>query len=202
MKVDAEAFTALGALCMQFGKVDRITYHPDGTPESDTDHTVMLGILATAFAEAHLPELDLGMVAQFALVHDFIEVYAGDTPTLRLTAAIAADKKKREDAAFKRISVEYAASYAWLPAMILLYETRELPEARYVKAMDKMLPKITHILNHGRTIREEGMSWDDVQERYSRQREELLSYAADFPALFDLRDALTSMVFKELELKL
>lgn len=58
----------LGQLCLQFGRVNRVTYHEDGRRlESDTDHTVMLGILACAFAEQYAPHLDLGLVAQFTL---------------------------------------------------------------------------------------------------------------------------------------
>ena len=39
----------LADLILRFGRVNRATYHPDGErPESDTDHTVMLGILACA----------------------------------------------------------------------------------------------------------------------------------------------------------
>ena len=77
----ADAVIALGRLALRFGRVDRITYHDDGvTAESDTDHTVMLGLIACAFAAAHLPDLDVGLIAEFAPVHDLVEVYAGDTP--------------------------------------------------------------------------------------------------------------------------
>jgi len=81
----------LGQLALAFGRVNRITRHEDGTtPESDTDHTVMLGLIACALAERWYPHLDRGLVAQYALVHDLVEVYAGDTPTLAIDAAGAA----------------------------------------------------------------------------------------------------------------
>src|SRR4051812_28867071 len=100
-----QAVIYLGELILAFGKVDRGTYHPDGvTPESDTDHTVMLGILACAFADVFAPELDRGKIAQFALVHDLAEVYAGDTLTLRtLTEEQKLEKEERELEALKRI---------------------------------------------------------------------------------------------------
>jgi putative hydrolase of HD superfamily len=185
----------LGRLTLMFGRVDRITYHEDGeTPESDTDHTVMLGLIGCAFAARHLPMLDLGLVAQSALVHDLVEVYAGDTPTLRINDAERVSKQAREQAAVARIEDQFAETLPWVPAMIDSYEQRLLPEARYVKALDKLLPKITHILNGRRTIREQGMDRDELAARYALQGAELLGYAADFPPLFELREELIAMV--------
>lgn len=78
----ADVTLNLGRLALLFGRVNRITKHDDGmTLESDTDHTIMLSLLACAFASKYMPDLDIGRVAQFALVHDLVEAYAGDTAT-------------------------------------------------------------------------------------------------------------------------
>ena len=191
-----DAVVGLGQLALAFGRVDRITYHEDGrTPESDTDHTVMLGLVACAFAAAKLPQLDLGVIAQLALVHDLVEVYAGDTPTLRITDEQKADKTAREHAAQDRIEIEFMGHLPWVPELIDDYEFRWSPEARYVKAMDKMLPKITHILNNLRAVREQEMGLHELSKRYNDQLVELREYAADFPPLFELRDDLLSILF-------
>src|SRR3954468_11904498 len=102
---DVAAVLDLARLVLDFGRVDRITYHPDGvTPESDTDHTVMLALIGCALAERHFPELDRGRIAMHALAHDLPEVYAGDTPTLHAPSAeLRQAKRDREDAAFWRI---------------------------------------------------------------------------------------------------
>ena len=66
---------SLAKLLLQFGRTNRITYHEDGvTPESDTDHTVMLGVMACAFAARYAPHLNNGKIAQFAFIHDLVEV--------------------------------------------------------------------------------------------------------------------------------
>jgi 5'-deoxynucleotidase YfbR-like HD superfamily hydrolase len=185
--IDAEAVVDLGHLALAFGRVDRITYHEDGvTPESDTDHTVMLGLVACAFAARHLPDLDLGRVAQYALVHDLlvhdlVEVSGGDTPTLRISAHQKAVKRERERLALERIGREFALRLPWLPDTIHRYERQGDPEARYVKALDKLLPKITHLLNGGVTLRQQAMGRDELAARYAAQGVELLGYAADFP---------------------
>jgi putative hydrolase of HD superfamily len=187
-------------LVLDFGRVDRITFHPDGvTPESDTDHTVMLGLLACALADRYFPDLSVGLIAQYALVHDLVEVYAGDTPTLQtLTTAAKAAKKSREWDAFTRIAVEFDETLPWLAVMIAQYEALTTREARFVKALDKLLPKITHILNGAVTIHQQGMSANELATRYETQIGELEAYAADFPELFDLRAVLVDRVLAQL----
>ncbi len=187
-EVDTDAVLHLGALALKFGRVDRITRHDDGvTPESDTDHTVMLGLIACAFASRHLPGLSLGLVAQFALVHDVVEAYAGDTPTLRITTGGKAAKAEREAVALDRLHREFDTAYPWLTRWIELYESQSMPEARYVKALDKLVPKIVHLLNAGATMREQGLSVAEVDARYRQQLDELWAYAGDFAPLFELR---------------
>lgn len=200
MTVTTQAVIDLGQLALQFGRVDRITKHEDGTTfESDTDHTVMLGLVACAFARNELPGLDIGLVAQYALVHDLVEVYAGDTPTLRTqTDADRAAKAQREDAALLQIGQRFAMRLPWLASTIAEYELRRTPEARYVKAMDKLVPKITHLLNDCVTVRDQGMDKAQLAARYADQFDELCSYAADFPPLFDLRAELIEMVMERM----
>lgn len=194
------AIIRLGELSLQFGLTNRATYHPDGiTPESDTDHTVMLGLIACAFADLHRElGLDMGLVAQYALVHDLVEVYAGDTPTLRqLSADAAADKAAREHDAYLRIAEEFAFTLPWVATTIADYELRRTPEARYVKALDKLLPKITHLLNDCATVREQGMDAEALAARYRTQPVEMRAYAADFPAVFELRAELVDLVLQK-----
>jgi putative hydrolases of HD superfamily len=145
---------ALAKLSFAFGRVNRVTFHEDGvTPESDTDHTVMLGIIACALADEinndvnPLPRpLDLGAVAQFAFIHDIVEVYAGDAQTLTITDKERASKNDRERAATDRIIDEFG-SLSWLGCTLLTYERQGEPEARFVRVVDKILPKLTHLLN-------------------------------------------------------
>lgn len=138
----AEAALDLARLALRFGQIHRTAvYHPDGvTPESDTDHTVMLGWIACALAALCFPQLDIGLVAQFALVHDAPEVYAGDTPTLRIDDAGRVAKGERERAAVDRLVAEFGERLPWFPNAIRLYEEQRLPEARFVRAWTRCCP--------------------------------------------------------------
>jgi putative hydrolase of HD superfamily len=177
-----KAVIDLGNLILQFGKVDRATYFPDGvTPESDTDHTVMLGIIACAFADAFAPELDRGKIAQFALVHDLAEVYAGDTHTLGIqTEQQKKEKEEREYEALERIKREFDSVFPWIGKTIESYESLDTSEARFVKFVDKVLPKITHLLSSGVRLRQSGIGKEDMERHHKHQYESIsATYGAD-----------------------
>jgi 5'-deoxynucleotidase YfbR-like HD superfamily hydrolase len=196
----ADDVISLGRFSLLFGRVERATFHEDGRRrETDTDHAVMLGIIACGLAERFYPELDTGLIAQFALVHDLVEAYAGDTPTLKISADERTAKEQREKDALRRIAYEFSAAFPTIPHAISSYETGIAPEARFVKTVDKLVPKITHILNKGATLRAQGIKKREAQATYERQREELREYAADFPVLLDLRDVLVMRMMSGLE---
>jgi len=180
----ADALTDLGALALAFGRIDRTAcFHPDGvTRESDSDHTVMLGWVAPALAARCRTGLDAGLVAQFALVHDAVEVFAGDTPTLRITDQGRADKAAREHAAAQRWREMFAASLPWLPEMIGRYERQAEPEARFVRAADKCLPKIVHLLDGCAGLREHGVSAAELTDTFTRQEADMRAYAGELRA--------------------
>jgi hypothetical protein len=68
-----------------------------------------------------------------------------------------------------------------------------------VKALDKLLPKITHLLNGGVTLRQQRVGRDELAARYAAQGLELLGYAADFSPLLKLRTALVRQVLATLQ---
>jgi putative hydrolase of HD superfamily len=174
----------LTRLLLAFGLTNRATHHADQiTRESDTDHTVMLGIIACAFAAKMAPRLDQGKIAQFALVHDLVEVYAGDTPTMRIMSEEDTQKKKgSEEAALERIKNEYADSYPWIHETIEEYESLATPEARFVKVVDKALPKFVHIINQGTTARSLGHTRESATAFHEHQNEKLgKTYGSDQP---------------------
>lgn len=173
---------ALGRLILQFGRTNRATCHEDGeTPESDTDHTVMLGIIACAFAARFAPQLHLGKVAQFALIHDLVEVYAGDTATLKhMSNEDQREKTNKEHVALQLIQKEFGDTFPWIHETIEEYERLDTPEARFVKTMDKSMPGITHSLNEGAAARKFGHSAQALKAIRDTQREKMkATYASD-----------------------
>ena len=188
-----DALVHLGELAMAFGKIDRTAcYHPDRrTKESDTDHTVMLGWLACAIAARWFPELNVGLIAQFALVHDAVEVYAGDTQTLRISSEEREAKAAREAASLDRIGDEFGPVLPWFPELIKRYEWQYAPEARFIKALDKSLPKIVHLLDRMAGLREFGIDKPELETMLADQTAAVAKYAGEFEMLMEIRAELT-----------
>lgn len=171
----------LADLALRFGRVERATFHPDGQrPESDTDHTVMLGLLAIQIAgdNPHLG-LDIMRLGTLALVHDFAEVYAGDTDTTGgLTPEQRAEKEAREKAALDQLGEVLGESY--IPSLIAMYERQRSPEVRFLRYLYKITPKLTHALNGNAAIRRQGHSVEWLRERHRQQGAELAERYPEF----------------------
>lgn len=170
---------------MRFADVNRATSNLDGiTPESDTDHTVMLGIVGCAFAAQLVPNLDLGKIAQFAFVHDFTEVLTGDVDTLK--PFDAAQKALKEKKALESLGQTFG-ELPWLYTTIAEYESLASSEARFVKVLDKVLPKITQLASNGKTLTDRGMDSVKLKEFMDKQFNDIAnSYGKDQPAALEL----------------
>lgn len=192
----ADALIELGHLALAFGRIDRTAvYHPDGvTPESDTDHTVMLGWLGPALAHRCFPQLDVGLVAQFALVHDAPEVLAGDTPTLRIDDDGRRAKAACEAAAVVELGRRFGVSLPWFPETVAAYEEQVLPEARFVRGLDKCLPKIVHLLDGCAGLTRQQMRRAELADVFDRQAADMARYVGEFAALMDVRAELVGRV--------
>lgn len=131
----------LGELTVRFADVHRSTLYPDGHYENDTEHSFHLAISATEIAASYHPELDVGLVSQFSIVHDLAEIYAGDVPSFTLTDAERAKKEAAEKIGLERLLNELPSHTAKL---LRRYEEQQEPEARFVRLIDKLLPPIIH----------------------------------------------------------
>lgn len=190
----------LGKLMLAFGRTMRATHHEDGERrESDTDHTVMLGVMACAYADVFAPELDKGKIAQYALVHDLVEVYAGDTVSFaQYDTGVLKKKDEDEAAALERIKDEFGVVYPWIGDTIEEYEQLESREARFVKVMDKVMPKIVHILNKGATVRSLKGTRASTKEFHEHQFGKLsTSYGADQMEAMELLKCINATVQEE-----
>ena len=195
---DVDAVVRLGKVALEFARIERATAMEDGvTPESDTDHTVMLGLIACAYASAHDKTLSVGRVAQFALVHDLVEVYAGDTNTYGLTAhTLKESKEAREAHALARIKEEFDSTVPWLSRTIEEYESLDSKEARFIRTLDKALPKVTNILNEGKRLRSHGGEGEFAEFCEKQQATLLATYGHDQPYVLELYQKLVERVLK------
>ena len=172
---------ALADLTLALGEVNRATQHPDGRAETDTTHTVMLSLIAADLAPDE--GVEVADAVLFALVHDLAEAYAGDTNTARaLNPEQAQAKAEREAAALARIRQDLTAS-PWIVAAIDAYERQEDPACRFVRYLDKIMPKLTHRRNGCAAVKAIGMTVQDVRENHVKQGIALRTQYPEFPTL-------------------
>ncbi|WP_242905040.1 HD domain-containing protein [Actinomadura terrae] len=149
--------------------------------ENDAEHSWHLALMVMVLAEYADEPIDVERTLRLVLVHDLVEIYAGDT--FLYDAVAAADQAEREEAAAD-------ALFALLPpdqegtfrALWDEFEARETPEARFAKAMDRLQPLLLNFGNEGGTWRTFGVTAADVRRRKSvigDASAELGDYAAE-----------------------
>ncbi|HEU5122195.1 MAG TPA: HD domain-containing protein [Candidatus Saccharimonadales bacterium] len=111
----------LSRVVNRFMEVKRVTVR-EGRFETDGEHTLHLQFLAVAYAARYHPELDLGKVGLYGLVHDFIEAYAGDVNSLKATAEDIARKALVEKVALNRLENELGEAWPDFISLIKRYE--------------------------------------------------------------------------------
>ena len=144
----ADECIRLGAIAMRFARVERTPRHADGRRETDVEHSYMLSLIAAEIAAEYYPDLEPGLVAQFANVHDLVELHTGDVPTFAISAEELAQKSAAEREALKLLLKTLPPHTA---AILERYERQEEAEARLVRAVDKLLPLVVD--THGDGIR-------------------------------------------------
>lgn len=197
----AEKLLDIAHLSLKFARVNRVTLHEDGVrPESDTDHTVMLSIAACSLAEAlYKNRLDIGKVAQFAIVHDLVEVHAGDTNTINISNDGRAEKEEREMKSLQLIEQEFSSVYPWIHSTIEAYERKDTPEARFVKTLDKAVSKMTNTLNRGAALKKLGTTYEEIESHFRTQIDDYREkYGEEFPELLDILEELMQNMLKEI----
>jgi putative hydrolase of HD superfamily len=146
--------------------VERRNWLADGSRRENTaEHSWHLGIAIIVLAPFTTEPIDLGRALSMALVHDIVEIDAGDTFAYDQGAA-AADKRAREVAAAARLfGILPDATGDHFHALWDEYELGETPEARFVMAVDRLSPMLLNLAEGGSTWREHGISRSRVVER-------------------------------------
>lgn len=142
----------LGKVAIDFSRVDRIPRYPDGERENDVEHSYMLALVAPEIAYALELNLDYGLLSQYAIVHDIVELETGDVATFLATDALLTEKAQREHEAMTRLRTTLP-SYTY--HLLQQYESQDDPESRFVKLVDKLLPLITDIIGQGKRVMHE-----------------------------------------------
>lgn len=138
--------------------------------ENDAEHAWHMALMAILLSEYANEEIDILKTVTMILLHDVVEIDAGDT------YAYDEEGKKtqaeREEAAAKRI-------YGMLPKeqadryyrLWREFEERSTPEAKFARAMDNIQPLMLNHATDGRAWQERGIDVSQVYGRNARTAE-------------------------------
>ena len=181
---DRERFSKQMEFIVEIDKLKHIERQSalcDGTrQENDTEHSWHIALMALLLSEyANSIDIDLLKVIKMLLIHDLVEIYAGDTYAYDLVGNTHKENREREAA--KRI-------FGILPddqneEMLSLWEEFEstsTPEARLASALDKLQPLILGYNNKGWSWKKHGVASSQVIESkkdIAKGSEDLWEYA-------------------------
>lgn len=129
--------------------------------ENDAEHSWHLAMFAVVLAEYASCRVNESQVLRMLLIHDLVEVYAGDT--FVYDSAAAAGQEERERAAAERLFPQLPEDQATaLRALWDEFEQRRTPEARFARALDRVQPLLLNFHTQGSTWRPHGVTRADV----------------------------------------
>ena len=140
-----------------------------GRNENDAEHAWHMAIMAYLLREYANEKVDIAKVMLMCLIHDIVEIDAGDTYAYDTEALKT--QKAREDAAKERIfSLLPEDQKAELISLFDEFEENRSPESKYAHAMDNLQPLILNNSNGGGDWREHGVTARTVYGRQEKTR--------------------------------
>ncbi len=132
--------------------------------ENDAEHSWHIAVMAMLFCEYAAAPVDIGRVVQMCVVHDLVEVYAGDT--FAYDAAGNADKEAREKAAADKLfSILPEEQGRMIRSLWEEFDAMETADAKYAACMDRLQPFLHNTLTGGHTWVESGTNRAAVEKR-------------------------------------
>ncbi len=130
--------------------------------ENSAEHSWHIALMATVLHPYANEPVDLLHTIQMLLVHDIVEIDAGDTFAYGDQSSKASDEA---DAAARIFGLLPPAQRDSLIALWEEFEARATPESRFANAMDRLMPALHNYYGGGGTWREHGVTRAQVQRR-------------------------------------
>ncbi len=152
-------------------EIERQTYLASGKrKEGDAEHAWHLAVMAFLLADYANEKIDVLKTVKMVLLHDVVEIDAGDTYAYDTTGNQT--KRFREEKAADRI-------YGMLPeeqkqecrALWEEFERGETPEAKFANTLDKVQPVLLNDASGGISWREHGIEKSQIMERNAHTQE-------------------------------
>ena len=136
----------------------------DRRPENDAEHSWHLSLMAILLVEHAAEEVDMMKVLEMLLIHDVVEIDAGDTFAYDEVGNRDKDEREQQaaDRLFGLLPEDQATAYR---ALWDEFEERQSPEARYAAALDRLQPLLLNFHTEGAAWQKHGIKKAQVMAR-------------------------------------
>ena len=138
-----------------------------GRRENDAEHAWHMAVMIYLLKEYANEEIDVAKAMMMALVHDIVEIDAGDTYAYDANG-LATQKEREQQAAERIFGLLPEDQKKEIRGLFEEFEAWETPEARFVHAMDNFQPLLLNHSNDGGDWREHGVSISQVMGRQKK----------------------------------
>lgn len=152
-----------------------------GRRENDAEHAWHMAIMIYLLKEYANEEIDVAKTMMMALIHDIVEIDAGDTYAYD-TAGLETQKDREEKAAERIFGMLPEDQKAELKSLFEEFEAYETPEAKFARAMDNFQPLLLNDSNDGGDWKEHGVCRSQIMGRHKKTRlgsEEIGQYSEE-----------------------
>lgn len=146
--------------------------------ENDAEHAWHMAMMVYLLKEYANEEFDVAKAMMMALIHDIVEIDAGDAYAYD-TAALSSQKEREKQAAERIFGLLPVDQKEHLIGLFEEFEACETAEARFARAMDNFQPLLLNDANNGRDWREHEVNSSQVIGRQIKTRlgsEEIFAY--------------------------
>lgn len=138
-----------------------------GRRENDAEHAWHMAIMIYLLREYANEKIDLAKTMMMALIHDIVEIDAGDTYAYD-TAALATQQEREAQAAQRIFGLLPEDQREEMLALFREFEDYETPEARFAHVLDNLQPLMLNDSNNGGDWREHQVKKSQVYKRNAR----------------------------------
>ncbi|WP_371153320.1 HD family hydrolase [Jannaschia sp. 2305UL9-9] len=166
-RADLDARMAFLVEAGRLTEVDRATRVVGGQrQENSAEHSWHLALFAMTLSP-HAPEgVSIDRVIRMLLLHDLVEIDAGDVPFFGAGAEdTAAQEAREQEAADRLFGLLPPSQAAEFRAIWDEFEAAETPDARFAKSVDRFQPPVLNLVTGGGSWRDFNVTEDRIHAR-------------------------------------
>lgn len=140
--------------------------------EDDAEHSWHAATLAMVFSEYAKPTVNIDRAIKMLLIHDLVEVYAGDTPCFD-SEVVKTQAERELKAADKLYSILDGSQGDELKSLWLEFDSEETDDAKYAAAIDHIQPLFLNYYTDGASWKTRAVTREQVYRRNAITKTEI-----------------------------